>query len=267
MHLQPHFLTQLGEEFSDIATEPSYFSSDRQELGPTPEPTHILDIHYAAMECQKYSHSEVSWNIEVHVPLLSEALRVRGKRPFHHSINYTACHPARIDPEFLPRSTPAKMVDFCLYLDPAAISNTPGFPDDVAVKRINDLRSQLPNLMINHTTYDQLENRPIVLSIETKRLGEGLEKANLQICAWHSAQWACLARLAYMARGDRPGYWHDDEEDYTLLDDLPFLPGIIIQGHDWSFVATTREGGKMVSFSLSCRVLFAACPKGINYSY
>ncbi|WQF87655.1 Putative PD-(D/E)XK nuclease [Colletotrichum destructivum] len=60
----------------------------------------------------------------------------------------------------------------------------------------------------------------------------GLGSAEAQLVTWHVAQWRLLDRLASRAGPDAPT--------------LPaFLPGIIVQGHDWSFVASTRRDDRV----------------------
>ncbi|RKK58870.1 hypothetical protein BFJ69_g17360 [Fusarium oxysporum] len=68
-------------------------------------------------------------------------------------------------------------------------------------------------------------NRPTSLNRETKKYGGDVKKGDVQMASWQAAQWTCLASQA----GDS-------------IEKLPFLPGIIVQGHHWSFVATTRRG-------------------------
>jgi hypothetical protein len=134
-----------------------------------------------------------------------------------------------------------KKVDFCIILDPEASQD----PTDVAMaRRINDLRRTLPLTSINHTDLVSTISRPIVVSIETKRGGDSLEQAQLQTVTWQMAQWKLLATLTggygSSEDGDRAGRAGDP------LDGLPFLPAVIIQGHDWSFAATSRDGTRKV---------------------
>ncbi|KAM4067210.1 hypothetical protein HRG_001194 [Hirsutella rhossiliensis] len=112
---------------------------------------------------------------------------------------------------FQSHGAPGKMVDFCLVVRPNA------HEQDV----INSLCKSRPSLTINHTNWGKISKHPIALSIETKRQGEQLDEAFLQIGTWHSSQWR---RLRY--RGCAAGT-------------IDFLPGIITHGHDWLFVATT----------------------------
>ncbi|PWI65253.1 hypothetical protein PCL_07303 [Purpureocillium lilacinum] len=72
--------------------------------------------------------------------------------------------------------------------------------------------------------------RPIALSIETKRPKVDRDDATLQIGTWQSTQWRSLR--------------HNSSQP---LESIEFLPGIIVQGHDWQFVASILdENGKPV---------------------
>lgn len=119
--------------------------------------------------------------------------------------------------------------------------------------RIDQRRRTCPLSSINHTDLESLISRPIVVSIETKRDGGSLEQAQLQAGTWQSAQWNLLARLV---AGDGPDGERGRPSGVDApdpLDALPFLPAIIIQGHDWSLAATTRVGTKKV------------CPCSVSY--
>ncbi|CAG1964671.1 unnamed protein product [Fusarium graminearum] len=68
------------------------------------------------------------------------------------------------------------------------------------------------------------------LSIKSQELyGDDPVGSEMHLAAWHAAQWRFLKGLA----GDN-------------IKDLGFLPGIIIEGHEWKFVATTWKKGKTV---------------------
>jgi hypothetical protein len=126
------------------------------------------------------------------------------------------------------------MVDFGVYLDPRAMDD----PD--AVRAIDDLRTKQPELVINHTPLEPLMDKPLWLCAETKKPGEGLEAGKLQISAWLAAQWNLLESMI-AARAP------DAKAAESCMDALPFLPAILIQGHDWNFVAATRNGPTIVS--------------------
>lgn len=93
---------------------------------------------------------------------------------------------------------------------------------------------------------DELSLRPITASIETKRL-EGAKpgEAHLQIGTWHAAQWRLLEDIVRQAPQDVRASGKSKEQDVYRR--LPaFLPAVVINGHDWSFAATTRKGRKTV---------------------
>lgn len=94
---------------------------------------------------------------------------------------------------------------------------------------VRDIRNMTPENSVNHTSYSPLLCRPITVSIETKGDGGSHKKANLQIGIWQSAQWRFLTDVA----GSRAR-------------DFAFIPGIVVEGHEWKLVATTNDGGKTV---------------------
>lgn len=49
---------------------------------------------------------------------------------------------------------------------------------------------------------------------------------------WQAAQWKLLGELAGEA-----------------ISELEMIPGVVVEGHEWKFVATTNLGGKTVSTS------------------
>lgn len=120
---------------------------------------------------------------------------------------------ASIAPRFKPRQAPSKMVDFCVHI----------MPDDAEKYAIDAVRRMRPASSINHTDWGHLTSRPIVLSIETKLDGEDLTTAITQIATWQAAHWRSLVF------------------EKTSLPDIDFLPGLVVQGHQWYFVATTRD--------------------------
>lgn len=117
------------------------------------------------------------------------------------------------------------MVDYALSIDPLQ-AESPALISE----SIDNLRRRMPLGTVNHTDFDALRNRPIAVSIETKRRGERGIKAEAQISTWHSAQWKFLTRLV----GPR-------------ISTLPFIPALIVIGDEWKFVASTQANGKTVS--------------------
>ncbi|KAH7154751.1 hypothetical protein DER46DRAFT_578568 [Fusarium sp. MPI-SDFR-AT-0072] len=167
--------------------------------------------------------SEYSWNVEVHQAVLDLALRDLRDHVEGDRVNFKFCPSARIMIEYRPGSTPeSKMIDLCAVIEPEVES----------LAMIDGLRKVLPMNSINHTACNPLLKKPLCLAIETKPPGEKWNAARLQVGVWLAAQWTLLARLVHDAGGSFEG--------------LDFLPGIIIQGHEWYFVASGREGTKTV---------------------
>lgn len=142
--------------------------------------------------------------------------------------------------EYLPSTATSKFVDFCVHLNPEGEADATEADDHV--EAIRQLQLDLPMRSINHTSYLPVAGRPISLSIETKRASKDSDEATLQIGTWQLAQWRMLRHLLGMAGG----------EDYAqaALEELGILPAIIVQGHKWSFAATTLEGTKTVCYPL-----------------
>ncbi|RMJ19133.1 hypothetical protein CDV36_001192 [Fusarium kuroshium] len=96
----------------------------------------------------------------------------------------------------------------------------------------------------------RLQLRPIVLGIETKEPSQSFSAAEVQMGVWHTAQWAFLRRTISMLSGSTGEMLCDDEcEDQAekALSELAFIPGIIVHGHRWFFVLSTRgESKKML---------------------
>ena len=194
------------------------FPADRDQLGLTPSLDDVDYLVEEAAECQATMQSESGWNMMVHHPLLHMA--VYGRRRRNQLVGFAPCTTAKIIREYLPTNLQAKMVDFCIYIMPET--------DDITFNATKRLRGVLPCNVINHTDFPPLRSRPIAVSIETKRRGGAqLATAELQLGIWHAAQWKLLEDLVARSGGS--------------FDGLPFLPAIVVQGHDWSFAATTRE--------------------------
>lgn len=179
---------------------------------------------------------------------------------------------ASVIPDYLPFASPSKKVDFCIYIEPTADSSFESSPSSFrsAQSAITAARNQLPCGVINHTTYYPLRERPIALSIETKKTGEGWEGATLQLGVWQAAQWNILQHLASSSSAtaqqnkaqsnngiqDEPAVRTGDHGEVDTQQTpsaepvLPdFLPGIIIQGHEWYFVVSTKVGDQAVVWS------------------
>ncbi|KAF9629069.1 hypothetical protein BFW01_g10272 [Lasiodiplodia theobromae] len=182
-----------------------------------------------ARECSNGKHCVADWNARVHLAVLDLALH---NPSFTERICFMNCNTAQLQPESLVPSWPhlteyqltSKMVDFvvCLRFDN---------DDDLECMRDILLESNPQSLSINQTLHDRLIAAPIALSIFTKRPDQTWDEAQLQISVWVAAQFKRLNQLVQCRWG---GEWRKHAYD--------FLPFIIIDGHEWSFLAASLNG-------------------------
>lgn len=130
---------------------------------------------------------------------------------------------ASIMPAYHKFLTPTTKVDYVLSIKPAADSAA-------ADEAISNLQ-RTANGSANHTAFGPLCHNPISVSIETKRHGGDARKADVQLATWQAAQWTFFRSRA----------------SAEAIRRLEFLPGVVVQGHEWKFTATTWEDGKTVS--------------------
>ncbi|KAJ4168312.1 hypothetical protein NW754_013646 [Fusarium falciforme] len=207
----PEFCLFLDHMFAD--------PKNRDRIGPTPPVHQVIHLVAEAAECHLSRQNEAGWNMMVHHPLLFTA--IYSSRRQNQLVGFAPCTTAKIIKEYVSTASQPKMVDFCIYMDPTV--------NEAASDAVQILRRMLPAGVINHTDFQPLRDRPIAISIETKSRGRTQpETAELQLGTWHAAQWRFLEDLVSRTGGS--------------LDGLPFLPAVIVQGHSWSFAATTREG-------------------------
>ncbi|KAF5689153.1 hypothetical protein FDENT_4517 [Fusarium denticulatum] len=150
---------------------------------------------------------------------------------------------ASILPDYQATSA-SKKVDFCLYIDPKHVESAQIHETLLALMNV------LPMGMFNHTNLLPLSDRPIAVSIETKKTGEGWDNARLQMEVWMAAHWQFLRKILQLHRlaADAVSSLEQSTEFNSHESRrLPeFLPGIIIQGHDWYLIITTSEGEKTI---------------------
>ncbi|CAF3466943.1 unnamed protein product [Fusarium graminearum] len=220
------------------------FSNDRDEIGHTPSPETVQWILHEAAFCDNKGCSKTDWNTEVHHRVLTAALRPQQGPRRDQLLDFRLSKNASIINEYHVTSA-STTVDFCMYIDPKQDKRTK------TVETIETIREILPMGMFNHANFSPLSDNPIAVSIETKGTGEGWENAKLQMEVWMSAHWQFLRQLLEMrqdastklsvlrSRAGEMSFCSDK------IWDLPeFIPGIIIQGHDWHLVITTAEGEK-----------------------
>ncbi|KAK1958671.1 hypothetical protein LY78DRAFT_685942 [Colletotrichum sublineola] len=209
-------------------TSTSQFLPHRDELGPTPLIDTVKEIWSEADDAETIRHEEGQWNTAVHRPLLHNALKHIQR------IGVCNCTSAQIHSKYTRSDKSAhhnKKVDFCVYVKEMS-------PELDAVILAS------PTESINHTDYPGLLQRPIGLSIETKITGHEWAKAVNQIAVWLMAQWDALDDLVLQSGdGSVPV-----SASPAAAAGLAFLPGIIVQGHEWWFVAVTRKPDRTTEF-------------------
>ncbi|RKL10794.1 hypothetical protein BFJ70_g16457 [Fusarium oxysporum] len=117
------------------------------------------------------------------------------------------------------------------------------------------LRNILPLGLFNHTNLSPLSDNLIAVSIKTKKTGEGWENAKLQMEIWMAAHWQSLRKLLDLRQRaanesssmkQAEGVIAPNSEADKVWQLPKFMPGIIIQGHDWYLIITTPEGEKTI---------------------
>ncbi|KAG9249477.1 uncharacterized protein F5Z01DRAFT_631660 [Emericellopsis atlantica] len=202
---------RLAHEIADLEIPDFYFRDDADTNDLRLPPRRFVQRTLGrADECDTNGKGESSWNMDVHARLLNWVLDEDSDGTGVLDSEY--CLNAGLLPQYKPRDAPSKMVDFCLAIRPR-------LPEDLA--NVDAIRKQRPGDSINHTDWGTLSKHPIAISVETKRHGEQYDAALLQIATWHSAQWRSLRWGCRNLRA------------------IEFLAGIIVQGHDWQFVAST----------------------------
>ncbi|KAK2022580.1 hypothetical protein LX32DRAFT_573375 [Colletotrichum zoysiae] len=215
---------------------PARVDTVRQALGPTPQLHEALCLWHAAQRADK-GYGEDQWNCAVHYPILELALghdKAVGHCSWWVSFLLAELYAPKTSTS-LPRD---RRVDFCVHIEP----DTP--------QRVTRTLLRSPSQSINHTEYPALLHKPIGIAIETKLTGADWETAKVQIGIWLAAQWNRLDNLVW-SRGI--GVEHASP---ATAAGLVFLPAVITQGHEWSFVALTRDRDGVAR--LWCKLLFAS---------
>ena len=90
---------------------------------------------------------------------------------------------ARPHRQFKIPSSPAKMIDLCVYVSPLD-------RDGKWAARLKRSSRYSPTQTVNHTDFEFISGLPLLPSIETKKPGVHWDKAQLQMGLWHAAQWS-----------------------------------------------------------------------------
>ncbi|KAH6866134.1 hypothetical protein B0T10DRAFT_502817 [Thelonectria olida] len=172
-----------------------------------------------AVDCDKTSQDETGWNHLVHTPLLDLVL----DRLPRSLVGFVPCMNANIAARWRIPGAPGARVDYAMFINPDK-DGDPGLHDAV-----EHLQQDTPDATVNHTPFIPLSSRPIGISLETKRQDGAGDKAVLQIGIWQASQWKLLSKRAGEA-----------------IEELSFIPGIVVEGHQWKLVATTHKGGNTI---------------------
>lgn len=228
------------------------FTHSSKLPGPSPTPQQCAKAVRRAWQCEKNKCCEAAWNSGVHDFVLDLAIDnnefrdkvgfvnwyvrvVSGCRTTANTPNSTS---ARISPSSLippgqaGTALNSKMVDFAIHIEPS----------DRFRKAVHERAQLSPTPMsVNHTLDESLRWRPIGVSIETKHTGRNWDDAMAQVGIWTAAQFTKLEELAKEA--DEISETHGSLRAGPGVQ-LPFLPIVIVQGHDWNFLAAVRDPGK-----------------------
>ncbi|KAK1564212.1 uncharacterized protein LY79DRAFT_675199 [Colletotrichum navitas] len=225
VHLLPE---RCRDEFShlsypaeDASIPPSAYMPQEAEAVQqwrTPPLSLINKTISKATDCDVRRKDEYAWNADVHHGLFAFVFDDEGL------VDAETCPTADILSRFKPKGAPSKSIDFCLVVRPENLA------EEAEEREKMELlcRYRFGN-SINHSVQGNLCCCPIAVSIETKRPGGQWDDALLQMGTWQAAQWR-----SYTQHGLPP------------CPALEFLPGIIVHGHRWRFVATVRQGSKAV---------------------
>ncbi|TKW55343.1 hypothetical protein CTA1_11867 [Colletotrichum tanaceti] len=182
---------------------------------------YVLDIVGEAKYFFDSNQDEAGWNSLAHTSILRAAL---GCHRENRLVTVTPCFSATVIPRYRIGRVPGRKVDYVLSIEPANDASD----GPAAVAAVTQLRLRLDEESISHTSFLPLSSRPISVSIETKRGGDHEKKAQLQMGVWQAAQWKMLSQ----------------QVDAQALAQLAFIPGVVIQGHQWRLVATTYRDHK-----------------------
>ncbi|KAK3619213.1 hypothetical protein LTR56_024173 [Elasticomyces elasticus] len=220
---------------SDIFFAPS---SARDKLGGSPTLAEVDRITSRASQCREYKEHEAAWNTFVHGPLLDLAQYTSVFRQRVDIANITTAPlSTRFKPRFATSAQPlaGKLVDFDILLNCST-------PLDEAFRAM-PLHEGEHAKSFNQTLHMPVMRRPIAISIETKREGEGALEGLTQLGVWLSAQFLRLEELVQWRSDGDEGLVEQPERSTAM----PPLPLILVQGPQWSLlVATKSANGSMV---------------------
>jgi hypothetical protein len=130
-----------------------------------------------------------------------------------------------IDPKDLADAKlPKRVIDYAITLK----------PDDTILKMWERLQP-LPNTLVkswNHTTYEAVRKFPIAVNFETKAPNKSWTDGKPQLAIWTRALIKRLQKLPDLTSAD---------PDLALDLQIPAMPLVIAQGHDWHLLIISQE--------------------------
>ena len=197
-------------------------------------------ISSRARDCRASNEYEASWNSFVHGPLLDLAQYTSRHRMQVDVANLTTAQlSTHLKPRLATSDRPAqgKLVDFAILLRRSPAIDQGYF--DLPLEDGSNTKT------LNHTVHAPCIMRPIAVSIETKREGEGGVEGRTQLSVWVAAHFTRLGELV-RRRLDK----------HAPPPVLPPLPLVLVQGATWSLLVAQRDSaGKTVCTSSSCVLL------------
>ncbi|KAK0966472.1 hypothetical protein LTR54_018316 [Friedmanniomyces endolithicus] len=199
--------------------------SARAELGGAPTMAEVDRISSRARDCRASNEYEASWNSFVHGPLLDLAQYTsRHRMQVDVAKLTTAQLSTHLKPRFATSDRPAqgKLVDFAILLRRSPAIDQGYF--DLPLEDGSNTNT------LNHTVHAPCIMRPIAVSIETKREGEGGVEGRTQLSVWVAAHFTRLEELVRQ-RLDK----------HAPPPVLPPLPLVLVQGVTWSLLVAQRD--------------------------
>jgi hypothetical protein len=221
-----------GTRTAERWMESTLYGGERGNIGPTPRPDFVDDIVRQARECEKCLLDEGAWSHMVYYPLLRFIFDSR-RDTNNDELHVVPCSSASIDARYRMAGAPFKKVDFAIVYEPREIS---------ASEHLRLLKEAPPasNQSLNHTSYVGLRGLPIALSVEVKRTTDSTDTAKLQLLTWLGAQWNKIDEL-----------FPPQSPQASPPRQPAYILSLLMQGHDWSLVASSRYCGKKRVVSLS----------------
>ncbi|KAK4913674.1 hypothetical protein LTR49_018008 [Elasticomyces elasticus] len=207
-------------------------SSARDKLGGAPTLAEVDRITSRASQCREYKEHEAAWNTFVHGPLLDLAQYTSVYRQRIDVANITTAPlSTRFKPRFATSAQPmlGKLVDFAILLNRST-------PLDQAFRAM-PLHESEDAKSFNQTLHMPVMRRPIAISIETKREGEGALEGLTQLSVWTSAHFLRLEELVQWRNDEDRGLVEQPERSTVM----PPLPLILVQGPQWSLLIATKS--------------------------